>query len=147
MSNNKSYVDLAYEYLVEYYNENNEGGKSKPLPFLTLLWEVGKKLGFDENNEDQFIQLSSKFYTALTVDGRFVAKENNTWVLREHEKYEDIHIDMNKIYTDDEENEENTEKENEDGEFSDAYNEEKLFDSDEDEAPVTSGDTDDDEDN
>lgn len=150
MSNNKSYVDLAYEELVEFYNENNEGGKSKPMPFLNLLYEVGKKLGFDENNEDEFIQLASKFYTALTVDGRFVAKENNTWVLREHEKYEDIHIDMNKIYTEDEESEEASDKEeNEDGEFNDEYNdEEKLFDSDEDdEAPVTSGDTDDDDDN
>lgn len=155
MSNNISYVDLAYQVLVEFYDSHKDanGGKSVPMKFLDLLKEVGERLGYE--TEEQFIELASKFYTALTLDGRFVAKENNTWVLREHEKYEDVHIDMNKIYTLDEEDEDAEEtdgsedKENDSDEANEEDEESKDFSDEgeesEDDIPVTSGDVDDDE--
>lgn len=148
MANNKSYVDLAYDVLVEKYNEN---GKSVPMAFNELLYAVGQNIyGHDdltEGEQEELLKLASKFYTAITLDGHFVAKENNTWVLREHEKYEDIHIDMNKIYIDeDEEKDENVEKtEDEDGGYLIDEDEEKDDDNYGDDIPVTSGDTDDDD--
>lgn len=156
MSNNISYVDLAYQILVDKYNADskNSGGKSVPMKFLDLLKEVGDRLGF--TTEDEFLNLASKFYTALTLDGRFVSKENNTWVLREHEKYEDVHIDMNKIYTEDEDEDEDSEKElgeseeegSEENVEGDEDEEEKDIEAENgDEIHVASGDLDDDENN
>lgn len=152
MTNNVSYVDLAYQILVDAYDHN---GKSVPMKFLDLLKEVGDRLGY--TTEDEYLELASKFYTALTIDGRFVAKENNTWVLREHEKYADVHIDMNKIYTDEDIDNADREQEmgegdedgREEGDDIDADDEEKDYDSaeNEDDIPVTSGDPDDDENN
>ena len=154
MTNNVSYGDLAYQILGDKYNSDskNNGGKSVPMKFLDLLKEVGDRLGF--TTEEEFLNLASKFYTALTLDGRFVSKENNIWVLREHEKYEDVHIDMNKIYTEDEDEDEDSEKElgDSEDEIEEAINRDSDEDKDieaenEDDIPVNSGDMDDDENN
>ena len=91
----KSLVDAAYDVLTRRYDEKNE---SVPMAFNELLLAVGKELGITE--ESELIDIASKFYTSLTVDGRFVIKENNTWVLRDHELFSNIHIDMNAV-TDD----------------------------------------------
>ena len=93
----KSLVDAAYDVLTRRYDEKNE---SVPMAFNELLLAVGKELGITE--ESELIDIASKFYTSLTVDGRFVIKENNTWVLRDHELFSNIHIDMNAVYVDDE---------------------------------------------
>ena len=53
--------------------------------------------------EDDLVNIASRFYTDLTLDGRFVVNQNNKWVLREHQKYDDIKIDMSEAYKDDEE--------------------------------------------
>lgn len=90
-----SLVDIAYEVLKNRYDA--QGEQSVPMPFGELLIEVGKVLG--TTDENHLIDLASRFYTALTTDGRFVIKENNTWVLREHELFENVHIDMNEVYS------------------------------------------------
>ncbi len=95
MAESKSLVDIAYDVLKKEYEEKNA---SVPMPFGELLIAVGKVLG--TTDENHLIDLASRFYTALTTDGRFVIKENNTWVLREHELYENVHIDMNDVYSD-----------------------------------------------
>lgn len=95
MTESKSLVDIAYDVLRQEYEEKNS---SVPMPFGELLLAVGKVLGMTDEN--RLIDLASRFYTALTTDGRFVIKENNTWVLREHELYENVHIDMNDVYSD-----------------------------------------------
>ncbi len=102
MSTYKSLIDLAYEVLTESYSKN---GENVPMGFATLLTEVGKKAGITDEN--RLSSICSRFYTALTTDGRFVIKENNTWVLREHELFENVHIDMNDVYSDPDEEEEN----------------------------------------
>ena len=95
MAESKSLVDIAYDVLKKEYEEKNA---SVPMPFGELLIAVGKVL--ETTDENHLIDLASRFYTALTTDGRFVIKENNTWVLREHELYENVHIDMNDVYSD-----------------------------------------------
>ena len=45
----------------------------------------------------------SFFYTNLTLDGRFVNVGDNKWNLRERVTFDKVHIDMNEIYVDDEE--------------------------------------------
>ena len=66
----------------------------------------------------------------MTVDGRFVIKENNTWVLRDHELFSNIHIDMNAVYVDDEDKDVDEEEreegdEDEEGERDDEEEEEE----------------------
>ncbi len=107
MADKKSYVDVAYDVLKDSYEKN--GKKSVPVAFGELLLAVGQTLGINE--EEELLKIASKFYTALTMDGRFVIKENNTWVLREHELLDNIHIDMNDVYSEDDEDEDESEKE------------------------------------
>lgn len=96
----KSLVEAAYDVLSRRYEEKKE---SVPMPFSDLLLAVGQEIGMTDEND--LLDIASKFYTALTVDGRFVIRENNTWVLRDHELFSNIHIDMNAVYVDDEEEE------------------------------------------
>ena len=95
---NKSLVDLAYEVRTDLYAK--EGKDFKPVSFGELLRKVGNLRGITDENE--LIARASHFYTELTLDGRFVVRENNTWSLREHEKYADAHIDRNDAYSYDE---------------------------------------------
>ncbi len=98
MDNRRSLIDVAYEVLAERYDAyTSRGAENEPMPFNELLLEVGRREDIDDENT--LIKLASKFYTSLTIDGRFVIKENNTWVLREHEKFESVHIDMNAAYS------------------------------------------------
>ena len=65
--------------------------------------------------EEEREQNISKFYTKLTLDERFVLLEDNMWDLRERQSFEKVHIDMNDIYSEieDEEKELAAEKEEE----------------------------------
>ncbi len=131
MDTRRSLVDVAYEVLAERYDDyTSRGAENEPMPFNELLLEVGRRLGIDD--ESTLIKIASKFYTGLTIDGRFVIKENNTWVLREHERYETLHIDMNAAYSVDEfENEEGdaSETERELGEEEEEEGDEEDFQS------------------
>ena len=63
---------------------------------------------FDEEEKDE---KESLFYTNITLDGRFITIGENNWDLRSRHKFDEVHIDMNDIYTDeDEESEEVEEK-------------------------------------
>jgi DNA-directed RNA polymerase subunit delta len=90
----KSLVNAAYDVLTKKYAD--DGNKSVPIEFPDLLVAVGQELGYE--TEEELLPIASRFYTDLTLDGRFVIKEGNTWVLREHELFENIHIDMNEVY-------------------------------------------------
>ena len=123
------------------------GEKFTPISFGDLLTATGEEVGID--TEDELIKIASRFYTDLTLDGRFVIKENNTWTLREHELFANVHIDMNEVYQDDEDSEKeegeenseegsdsssegNDEKEEELGEETDDYNGSEFNESDDD---------------
>lgn len=108
----KSLVDTAYDVLTKRYAEM--GKKFTPIPFSDLTLAVGEELGYE--SDEELLKIASRFYTELTLDGRFVIKGNNTWVLREHELYANVHIDMNEVYPLDEYQPDEDEKKKSDGE-------------------------------
>ena len=91
MDYRKSFVDTAYELVVK-------NGDS--LPFATLWNGVCEELGLTE--EDR-VNRVAYFYTQLTLDGRFVTLGENVWDLRIRHTFDKVHIDMNEVYSDDEE--------------------------------------------
>ena len=93
MNYRESFVNTAYDIVVKH-------GDS--LPFATLWNAVCEEL---ELTEEDRINYVSYFYTQLTLDGRFVTLGENVWDLRIRHKFAQVHIDMNEIYSDDEEEE------------------------------------------
>ena len=91
MDYRKSFVDTAYELVVK-------NGDS--VPFATLWNGVCEELGLTE--EDR-VNRVSYFYTQLTLDGRFVTLGENVWDLRIRHTFDKVHIDMNEVYSEDEE--------------------------------------------
>lgn len=103
-----SMVDIAYELMTK---------KKKPINFYVLWEEVAEIKGFDEEQKDNN---ESAFYTDITLDGRLITVGENYWDLRSRHKFEDVHIDMNDIYSDDDE--ETTDDNGDDGLLEDDYN-------------------------
>jgi hypothetical protein len=89
-----------------------------------------------EEDSNEYI---SNFYTNLTLDERFVLLEDNTWDLRERQSFDKVHIDMNDVYSEiDEEEKELKEDEEEEetpyeGEYSDEEEKEPKDDEEEEE--------------
>ena len=96
-------VEVAYELLSK---------KQGPQKFNKFFLEVSDLLSMSEEEKDQNI---SRFYTKLTLDERFVLLEDNMWDLRERQSFDKVHIDMNEIYSEieDEEKEMEAEKQEE----------------------------------
>ena len=89
----QSMVEVAYELL------SKKQGSQK----FNKFWnEVSGLLSMSEEEKEQNI---SKFYTKLTLDERFVLLEDNMWDLRERQSFDKVHIDMNDIYSEIEEEE------------------------------------------
>ena len=109
----RSMVEVGYELL-----EKKQG----PQKFNKFWSEVGEVLGLDESEAEGYI---SDFYTSLSLDERFVLLEDNTWDLRERQSFDKVHIDMNDIYSeiDEEEKELKEEEEEEDDDYSNEYDE------------------------
>lgn len=87
----KSKMDMAYEIIKE-----QKGGLE-----FDYLWQAVVKA----NNvpEEQLAEEISSFYTDLTLDGRFITLGDSVWDLRENHSFDKVHIDMNEIYSDTEE--------------------------------------------
>ena len=90
----KSLITLAYEKL----EKVSEPMKFKEL-FDACLAESGLEL-----SEGEYKKTLARFYTQLSVDGRFACFSDNTWDLRAHHKYvyNDIVIEE-EVQNDDEE--------------------------------------------
>lgn len=88
---NESMVNVAFDVLTE---------NKRMMNFLELFKEVCKRLEF---NDEQACDKISSFYTNLTLDGRFVNLGDNEWDLRSNQTYDKVHIDMNDVYTEMEE--------------------------------------------
>ena len=58
----------------------------------------------------------------ITLDGRFITVGENNWDLRSRHKFSDVHIDMNDIYADDEEEASEELEEDVDSTIEDDYN-------------------------
>ena len=65
-----------------------------------MLAEICEELGLTQ--EDRVARVSY-FYTQLTLDGRFVTLGENVWDLRIRHTFDKVHIDMNEVYSEDEE--------------------------------------------
>lgn len=85
---NESMVDVAYGVLVD---------AGATVKFKDLYNSVCDKLELSEEERSERISL---FYTNLSLDGRFVTLGENEWDLRSRQKYEKVHIDMNDVYSD-----------------------------------------------
>lgn len=81
-----SMLDVAFELMKK---------KKKEVDFSKLFKEVSEIKGFTEEEADRN---ESIFYTNITMDGRFITLGENRWDLRERHKFENVHIDMNDIY-------------------------------------------------
>ena len=88
---NESMVDVAYSVLKDL---------NKITRFCDLYNEVAIRLELTEQEKEDRI---SKFYTGLSLDGRFVTLGDNEWDLRSNQTYDKVHIDMNDVYSDMEE--------------------------------------------
>lgn len=88
---NESMVDVAYSYLKEV---------NKITKFAELFNAVSERIGLTEEKKEELI---STFYTNLSLDGRFVTLGDNEWDLRINQTYDKVHIDMNDVYSDIEE--------------------------------------------
>lgn len=108
MEKNMSMVDVAFELMSK---------KKKAMNFYKLWQEVSEVKGFSEEEAEE---KESLFYTNITLDGRFITTGENNWDLRSRHKFNEVHIDMNDIYNDDEESEETEEVD--DSTIEDDYN-------------------------
>ena len=103
-----SMVDVAFDLMTK---------KKKPVDFYKLWQEVSEIKGFDEERKGEN---ESLFYTNITLDGRFITVGENRWDLRSRHKFDEVHIDMNDIYADDEDD--SSEDDADDGLVEDDYN-------------------------
>ncbi len=90
----KSMLDVAYEVV---------SGRENPIAFADLVKIIADKLSM---SDDEVKRRISRFYTNLSLDGRFVTLGENVWDLRSRHTFDCVHIDMNDVYKDDEEDEE-----------------------------------------
>lgn len=95
MENSKSMLDVAYEIACE-----NNG----PISFKDLVNEVASRLAM---NEEELNKRISRFYTNLSLDGRFVTLGENVWDLRNRHTFDKVKIDMKDVYKDPDEDEDN----------------------------------------
>ncbi len=104
MRKDKSMLDEAYDIVTE---------NGQPMVFADLVSEVAANL---EMSDEEKLSRLGAFYTDLSLDGRFVALTDNTWDLRIRHTYDKVHINVNEVYSDDSEEEENIDKEELEGE-------------------------------
>ena len=116
----KSNLDVAFELVSR---------KKNPVVFSKLWEEVSQIQGL---SEEEAKKRASKFYTALSLDGRFITLGDNTWDLRSRYTFDKVHIDMNEVYSD-EADEVEDEDRSEDDYFIDEEDEELEDEEDDDE--------------
>lgn len=90
----KSNLNIAFELVSK---------KKNPVAFSKLWEEVSQIQGLSAEDAKQ---KAGKFYTALSLDGRFITLGDNTWDLRSRYTFDKVHIDMNEVYSDDADDEE-----------------------------------------
>ena len=91
----ESKTDIAYRLMLK---------RKKERSFYDLWEDVKEELAKLEVIDDMSTidEDISFFYTNLTLDGRFVNVGDNKWNLRERVTFDKVHIDMNDIYVEDE---------------------------------------------
>ena len=94
----ESKTDIAYRLMSKKKKERN---------FYDLWEEVKAEWAkvVDPEELENIDEDISFFYTNLTLDGRFVNVGDNKWNLRERVTFDKVHIDMNDIYAEEDEEE------------------------------------------
>ncbi len=93
----KATLEIAYDVLKE----------THPLPFYELWEKVCERQDY---SKEQCFNLLSRFYTNLTLDGRFINTGDNVWELRIHLKSTELRLELNEVYSDVDENDEDIEE-------------------------------------
>ena len=94
----ESKTDIAYRLMSKKKKERN----------FYDLWEDVKAELAKVVDPEELVNIDediSFFYTNLTLDGRFVNVGDNKWNLRERVTFDRVHIDMNEIYAEEDEEE------------------------------------------
>ena len=85
---NESMIEDAYNVL---------SAASDAMSFTDLWAKVQEDLEIGVDEKDNLI---SRFYTFLSLDGRFVQGMDNSWNLRDRVHFDDIHNDIDDLYAD-----------------------------------------------
>ena len=88
--NEKSLLDYGFDVL---------SASKEPVKFLDLFKKSVELSGLELSESEQKIRMS-KFYTQLSLDGRFVTLTDNYWDLRSRHVFEKVHLDMIDAYSD-----------------------------------------------
>ena len=97
----KSLLDYGFDVL---------SASKEPVKFIDLFNKALELSGLELSDADLKIRMS-KFYTQLSLDGRFITLTDNFWDLRSRHVFEKVHLDMIDAYSDeDEETDEEEEK-------------------------------------
>lgn len=92
----KSLLDLAFDVLTE---------SDKPVTFKALF-DKAYALSKLELSDAEMKSRMSKFYTQLTLDGRFAVLTDNKWDLSNRHKYDECHKEVEDAYSDEDDVEE-----------------------------------------
>ena len=91
--NEKSLLDYGFDVLT---------ASKDPMKFVDLFNAAVKASGL-ELADNEIKNRMSKFYTQLSLDGRFVTLTDNFWDLRSRHVFEQVHLDMIDAYSDEDE--------------------------------------------
>ena len=89
---NKSLLDYGFDVL---------SASNEPVKFIDLFNKTVELSGLELSENDKKSKMS-KFYTQLSLDGRFITLTDNFWDLRSRHIFEQVHLDMIDAYSDEE---------------------------------------------
>ena len=90
--NDKSLIDYGFDVL---------NSSKDPIKFIDLFNKAVELSGLELTDQEKKVRMS-KFYTQLSLDGRFITLTDNFWDLRSRHVFEQVHLDMIDAYSDEE---------------------------------------------
>lgn len=90
---NKSLLDYGFDVL---------SVSKDPVKFIDLFKKAVELSGLELTESELKVRMS-KFYTQLSLDGRFITLTDNYWDLRSRHVFEKVHLDMIDAYSDEDE--------------------------------------------
>lgn len=110
----KSTTDVAFELLSK---------KKKEVSFAKLWDEVSQTMGF---TAAQAMNKIANFYSDMMLDNRFVSLEGNMWDLRQRRKFDEVHIELDAIVLEDDDDAEDLDSFDDEEEVTEENNEEAF---------------------
>ena len=89
----KSLLDYGFDVL---------SASKEPVKFIDLFKKSIELSGLELSEAELKVRMS-KFYTQLSLDGRFITLTDNFWDLRSRHVFEKVHLDMIDAYSDEDE--------------------------------------------